>query len=114
MKISQAEKLKLALETMLDTKGVVGFKIARNLRMINDELQEYYQFKQELFKKYGELKDGFYSIEKGTPAFDEFMKEFTPLAEQEINFDFRMLKEDELVDSGLSAGQMAQIWEIVE
>ena len=111
---AQAENLAISLNTMLETKGIVGFKIARNLRMINDELREYYEFKQELFKKYGEEKDGQLMISKDSPSFADFMKELDPLAKEEVTFDFRMIKEDELAESGLSARQMASIWEMVE
>lgn len=114
MKQSQAEALALSLSTMLDTKGSVGLKIARNLRMINDELKEYYQFKQELFEKYGEEIDGHLAISKDSPNIGKFLEELKPLDDQEVNFNFRMITEDELIDSGLSARQIGAIWDIVE
>ena len=114
MKISQAEALAVSLSTMLDTKGVVGYKIARNLRMINEELKDYYEQKQRLFEKYGKEKDGQMVIERDTDEFKKFMEEFSPVMDQEVNFDFRKIKEDELIESGLSAKQMALIWEIVD
>lgn len=114
MKYSQAENLAIALGTLNDIKGIVGFKIARNLRMINDELKEYYQFKAELFKKYGEEKDGQLMINKESENFPLFMKELKPLMETEVNFDFRKITEEELIDSGLTSGQMSLIWEMVE
>ena len=111
MKTSEAELLSNALDTMMDTKGIVGLKIARNQRMINDELKEYYQFKQELFKKYGEEKDGNLIIQKDSENYLLFMKEAKPLEDQEVNFDFRMITEDELAESGLTAKQMSAIWD---
>lgn len=114
MKISQAESLALSLSTMLDTKGVVGYKIARNLRMINEELRDYYEQKQKLFEKYGTEKDGQMVIERDTDEFKKFMEEFSPVMDQEVNFDFRKITEEELIDSGLSAKQMALIWEMVD
>lgn len=114
MKISQAETLAVSLSTMLDVKGVVGYKIARNLRMINEELKDYYEQKQKLFGKYGKEKDGQMVIERDTEEFKKFMEEFSPIMDQEVNFDFRKITEDELIDSGLSAKQMAMIWDMVE
>lgn len=111
MKTFEAEMLGISLETMMDTKGIVGLKIARNHRMIEDELKEYYQFKQELFKKYGEEKDGQLVISKDSENYPLFISELKPLEEQELNFSFRMIKEDELADSGLTARQMAMIWD---
>lgn len=114
MKYSQAENLAIALGTLTDIKGVVGFKIARNLRMINDELKEYYQFKAELFRKYGEEVDGQLVINKESPNFTPFLLELQPLMDAEVNFDFRKITEEELIESGLTSGQMSLIWEMVE
>lgn len=114
MKYSQAENLAMNLSTMLDTKGIVGFKIARNLRMINDELQEYYQFKEELFKKYGEEVDGNLVVKKDSENYPLFADELKKIADTEVNFDFRKITEEELIDSGLSAKQMSLIWELVD
>ena len=111
MNYKQAENLALSLSTMLDTKGVVGLKIARNLRMINDELKEYYEFKQELFKKYGEEKDGNLVISKDSENFPLFLKEVLPFETQEVEFNFRKITESELAESGLTAGQMSAIWD---
>jgi len=114
MNYSQAEILAINLSTMLETKGVVGFKIARNLRMINDELREYYEYKQELFKKYGEEVDGNLVINKDSENYPLFLNEIKQIADTEVNFDFRKITEEELIDSGLTAKQMAQIWELVD
>lgn len=113
MKYSQAENLAIALNLLLDVKGSCGLKIARNLRMINDELREYYQFKAELFKKYGEEKDGQLIINKDDPNFPLFMKELNEL-DQDVDFNFRKITEEELIESGLTAKQMSIIWEMVE
>lgn len=115
MKIFEAENLAMSLQTMLETKGVVGYKIARNLRMINDELKDYYQFKQTLFEKYGELaEDGNLIIKKDSENYQDFLKEYEPVMNQEVEFDFRKVTEEELIESGLNAGQISLIWEIVE
>lgn len=113
MKYSQAEQLGIAMVSLLDVKGSCGLKIARNLRMIQDELKEYYQRKEELFKKYGEEKDGQLIVEKTSPHFEEFSKELNEL-DLDVDFPFRKITEQELIDSGLSAKQMTLIWEMVE
>ena len=43
MKIKQVDEMQFVLKQMLQVKGIVGYKIARNLRMITDELKEYNQ-----------------------------------------------------------------------
>lgn len=110
----QAETLALNLQTMLDTKGITGFKIARNLRMIQDELREYIQFKEGLFRKYGEEKDGQLIVDKDSPNASEFLKELDKLNSQEVHFDFRKITEEELAESGLTAKQISLIWEMVD
>lgn len=113
MKYSQAELLALSLNELLDIKGSAGLKIARNLRMINDELREYYEFKQELFKKYGEEKDGQLTIKVNSPDYYSFVEELNKI-DHEVSFDFRKITEEELIESGMTARQMAVIWEMVE
>lgn len=113
MKASQAEKLALSLNELMDVKGSAGLKIARNLRMINDELREYYQFKEELFKKYGEEKDGTLMVNKDSANFSSFVEELNKI-DYDVNFDFRKITDDELVESGMNARQMSIIWEMTE
>lgn len=109
MNYSQAELLSIALDSLMDEKGVVGLKLARNKRMIDDELKEYYRFKQELFRKYGEEKDGQLIVQGEN--YSLFIEEMKPLDETEVNFNFRKITEEELARSNLTARQMAVIWE---
>lgn len=106
MKIIQAEILAEQLRTMKDIKGVVGLSIARNLRMIDDELKEYYELKSELFKKYGEEQGGNLVINKMSDNYPLFLKEMAPAEEQDIEFNFRKVSEDDMIDSGLTSEQM--------
>lgn len=107
MKIFEAENLAMSLQTMLETKGVVGYKIARNLRMINDELKDYYQFKQTLFEKYGELaEDGNLIIKKDSANYQDFLKEYEPVMNQEVEFDFKKITEEEFENGDLTAEQI--------
>ena len=111
MKTSQAKNLSLALNTMMDQKGIVGLKLMRNKRMIDDELKEYYELEAELFRKYGEEKDGDLIISKDSENYKKFLEEIEPLNNNEVSFDFRKLAEDELAQSTLTASQMAILWE---
>lgn len=111
MKISQAEKLQASLETMLNSKGIVGYKIARNCRMIREELQEYYEAKRDLLRKYGEEKDGVLMINTKSDSFPLYAKEIAPLEDQDISFDFRLFSEEEIENSDLNGAQMLFIME---
>lgn len=111
MKTSQAKLLSQALNTMMNEKGIVGLKLMRNKRMIDDELKEFYQLEAELFQKYGEEKDGDLVIQKDSENYEKFLKEVEPLYDNEVNFNFRKLTEDELAQSTLTASQMQILWE---
>ena len=113
MKTSQAEQLLINLDSLTECKGSIGFKIAYNIRKLSDELREYVQFKQELFKKYGEENEGQLVINRESPNFSSFMKELNDL-DTEIEIPLLKFTEKDLIDSGLSAKQMGLIWEMVE
>ena len=112
MKLSQAENLSSSLSLLAEIKGSAGLKIARNKRMIDDELKEYYERKQELFKKYGTQEGEFLKIPKENEK--AFMGEMLPLSEMEVDFNFRKLTEAELIESGMTSAQMSLIWEMVD
>ena len=114
MKIKQVEIIKSVLETMLDTKGIVGYKIARNLRMVNEELIEYEEVKRELFRKYGREENNQLIIDRDSENYPLFLDELKPYQEQEVEFDFKKITEDELAESGLSANQMMFLMEYFE
>ena len=113
MKTSQAENLLINLDSLTECKGSIGFKIAYNIRKLSDELREYVQFKQELFKKYGEEVEGNLVINKESENFPLFVKELNEL-DQEIEIPLMKFNEKDLVESGLTAKEMAKVWEIVE
>ena len=95
MKQSQAENLFNQLSS-INVKGKVGYVIAYNLRKINDELREYFEFKQELFRKYGEEKNGQLIINKSSDNYLFFMKEISPLEDEEIDLNLKYLTEEDL------------------
>lgn len=106
MKISQANQLSESLSTMMNVRGKVGFKIAYNKRKIDEELREYLRFKQELFQKYGEEKDGVLQIFKGSDGYQKYLEEIAPIEDEDIQFDFKLFTEDELGSSDLTANQI--------
>ena len=79
MKTSQAEQLLINLDSLTECKGSIGFKIAYNIRKLSDELKEYVQFKQELFKKYGEEIEGNLVINKESENYRLLDKELNKI-----------------------------------
>lgn len=106
MKITQALLLQNILSTMLNQKGIVGYKIARNLRMINEELIEYNKQREELFKKYGTQEGDTLKIDKDSENYLLFLKEIKPFDDLEVEFNFLKITQDELMNSELTAEQM--------
>ena len=113
MKTSQAEQLLINLDSLTECKGSIGFKIAYNIRKLSDELREYIQFKQELFKKYGEEIEGNLVINKESENFPLFIKELNEL-DTEIEIPLMRFTEKDLSESGLSAKQMSLVWELYD
>jgi len=110
MKQSEAKLLSISLKSM-DEKGKVAVKIARNIRMIDDELKEYYQYEAELFKKYGEEKDGQLVIDKNSDNYQKFINEMQPLDNEEVSFNFRRFTDEELENSSLNVNQVLLLME---
>ena len=110
MKQSEAKLLSISLKSM-DEKGKVAVKIARNIRMIDDELKEYYQYEAELFKKYGEEKDGQLVIDKNSDNYQKFVNEMQPLDNEEVSFNFRRFTDEELENSSLNVNQVLLLME---
>lgn len=104
MKYSQAEIIANNLRT-IDAHGHIAFVIAYNIRQIDDELQEYYEFKRELFKKYGREKDGQLSVDLLTENGAKFVEEVTPFDNEEFEPKFKMLTEEELEKADLKTAE---------
>ena len=110
MKQSEAKLLSISLKSM-EEKGKVAVKIARNIRMIDDELKEYYQYEAELFKKYGIEKDGQLVIDKNSENYQKFLNEMQPLDNEEVSFNFRRFTDEELENSCLNVNQVLLLME---
>lgn len=105
MKTSQAEQLLISLQNFSNVKGIVGVRLARNRRMIEDELQEFIAYKNNLFTKYGEEKDGQMVIYRNTENEKKFMEELSPLLDEEVTFNFRTFTDEELESADLTMDQ---------
>ena len=115
MKLSQAETLAVNISQILkDSKGIVGYKLARNLRMINEELREYYEIKERLLRKYGTADGDTLMLSKDSANYPLFVEEMGKIADQEVNFVFRKISEEEIAESGLSGDQIYLLTDLLE
>lgn len=107
IKIMEADKVAQIIEPILkDAKGITGYALAKNLRLIRSELKEYYDKKTELFTKYGKKDGAIIVIDKDSPNYQKFLEEMKVFENEEVNIEFRKIKEDEIISSGLNGEQM--------
>ena len=77
-------------------KGVVGFAVARNIRLLKTELTEYADKRMELFKTYGELsEDGSRYIIK-PEAQGMFMREVAVYDDMELTIELMTITDEQL------------------
>lgn len=106
LKLSNGQ-LELALELLkpiLPHRDKVGYISARNTRIIQNSLTEYFQFKQDLIKKYGDIdvdEQGkalsTISIFENSPNFEVFNEEFSPIRDLEQTINIMTMSYDEIV-----------------
>ena len=108
MNLLHADLLANNISKMLkDAKGSTADAVARNLRMWNTERTEFHNAKKEAFEKYG-TREGDSLVIK-PENMDKYIDEMKKFEGEEIPFNPRTLKEEELIDSGLNGEQIYQL-----
>ena len=104
--------MNVEMETMLgQVQSVLGHvdKVARNTRILNTALTEYFQIKQELITKYGEKEiidgepTGRIVVTPKSEHFKEFEKEFSEIATIKHEVEFMKLNYNEVI--GILSGE---------
>ena len=110
LKNIQMEMMLESLRPILPHRDKVGYFAARNTRILRDVLTEYFQFKQELIKKYGEpdvdengKERDTISVKFDSPKFKDFQKEFDKIKDIEHDVDLMIMPYDEVI--GLLNGE---------
>lgn len=110
-----------ALKTILPHRDKIGYVAARNTRIINDTLTEYFTFKRDLINKYGDPDKDENGNETGTISvsplasnFNEFIKEFDTIKNIEHDVELMMLPYEEVI--GILNGEeiLKLDWMLVE
>lgn len=101
---------KTSLDSIVDkVSGKTAFVVARNLRLINDEVEEYRKKTEEIVRKYGEEQDdGMIRIvdpEKVKKADEEYVG----ISNLEISVDILKIEENDLMNTNLTAREMMAI-----
>lgn len=99
-----------ALKPILPHRDIIGYTAARNTRILNDTLTEYFAFKHELINKYGEpdkdengKETGKVSISSTAPNFEAFVKEFDTIKDIEHDVDLMTIPYEKVI--GLLNGE---------
>lgn len=99
IKLGQLVAKTPSLEALVSTKlsAVAAFRLAKDVRLINDELTTYNTAHNDLIKKYGsENEDGNYQIKADDPKFQDYAVEETELLNEEVDLDIQQVKLNEL------------------
>jgi hypothetical protein len=110
LKNIQMELMLENLKPILPHRDKIGYVAARNVRKLTDALTEYFKFKEELIKKYGEVDkdtDGnelqTISIKPESPNFKMFTEEFDKIRDIEHEVELMTLPYEDVI--GLLNGE---------
>lgn len=115
MKMTNAEAYgSLGILQELREKGVLGFAIAKNMRKLADELQEYDSKRNECIRKYGtQLEGDRYQFSTG--AAEKYYAEMEPYDRIEFEFEPMTVSAETFCGSNLTSDQMAVLmWMVKE
>jgi len=98
-----------------DKNAKLSYAVARNRRILHENLKEYNEKREELIKKYGTEKDGVLQIGKeNKAALEAFAKELGEYAGIEIEISLHNLSLDIIDSISLSASEMELVYFLFE
>ena len=83
--------------------GKLGYAVARNIRVLNTELTEFQNVRNELIRKYGTKDGDNIFIENGSEAFFSFQNEIKQYESIELDIPLMKVNREVLENSDLSA-----------
>lgn len=93
--------------------GFPGMIIAIARRKMQEEISEYIQEKQGIFKKYGQKKDDGWIIPKDSPDFQKAMDEIVQMATYQTEVNIPQFSENDFVQKFQSDSLTAENYEIL-
>lgn len=105
MKTGEAFNLLNFLTTEVSPKasGILGYAVAKNIRLLGQELTEYSKLRNDLIVKYGEKSGDGYTIAPNSDSFKVFLTEFSQYQTLDIDVDLMKVDSEVLINSGLTA-----------
>lgn len=90
--------------------GRLAYAVARNIRKIANECQDFMKFKDDLVRKYGtQTEDVNLVIQQNTESYSKFMDELKIYTDLQCDVDIYIVDEKELWESELNADEMLMI-----
>lgn len=90
--------------------GKLGYYVAKNARILTNELVEYGKIKDNLIKEYGTADEsGRYSLSMDSPNFAEFATKLQEYSDIECNVNLMMIDPEIVYDSGLNGQEISSI-----
>ena len=83
--------------------GKLGYAVARNIRVLNTELTEFQNERNELIRKYGTKEGDNIFIEAGSEAFFKFQNEMKQYESLDLDIPLMKVDREVLEGSDLSA-----------
>lgn len=93
----------LTAEVSPKASGMLGYAVAKNIRLLGQELTEYTKLRNDLIVKYGEKNGDGYTIAPNSDNFKDFLSEFSQYQTLDIDVDLMKVDSEVLISSGLTA-----------
>lgn len=95
--------------------GKLAYAVARNIRKLSTELVDYQTFKNNTIEKFGSINEkGVYSIEFGTEAYLNYLKEMKEINNLTNGVELQMVSVSDIESSELNAQEILSIDFMIE
>jgi hypothetical protein len=111
LKLDRIIQSKQSLEVLMKQEFpiVISFKMAKNLKLISEELKVFEEAKNKAITNYGTEKDGHISIAQNSKEHKKYIEEMNELLNTEIDLDLNTTSIELLKDTKLTTGDMMNI-----
>lgn len=99
------------LEELMDkARGKLGYAIAKNYRILSEELNEYTEIKNTAIIKFGEKdNEGHISIQLGTEAHKQYLNEMKQYDDIKSDVNILIVSPEDVYSSNLTAKEVSRI-----
>ena len=95
LKNGDISRLYEALTRLSGLTGKEGLAVAKTKLAIRDDAAAFVEVRDNIFRRYGTEEDGRLVVRLDSPNYDEFLKEITELANEEVDVDLHQIPEAE-------------------